>query len=144
MNLSAQIPNKWHQSNGFFSALEIGSAEQDVRKKVFKFLRFDVEKFDRKINFSLWQVQVKDVLIQSRLHKALKRRDSIKESGKIVRNPVSTMKTGKILIRELRVQYKYVWPKMFLQMYWEYLWLRVSGKILESCIRWRASQVKCT
>ena len=31
-----------------------------------------MEKFDGKINFGLWQVQVKDVLIQSGLHKALK------------------------------------------------------------------------
>ncbi|KAL4591499.1 hypothetical protein LXL04_004467 [Taraxacum kok-saghyz] len=35
-------------------------------------MRFDVEKYDRRINFGLWQVQVKDVLIQSGLHKALK------------------------------------------------------------------------
>ncbi|KAL5804347.1 hypothetical protein ACOSQ3_031147 [Xanthoceras sorbifolium] len=35
-------------------------------------LKFSVEKFDGKINFSLWQVQVKDVLIQSGLHKVLK------------------------------------------------------------------------
>ncbi|KAJ9561463.1 hypothetical protein OSB04_006623 [Centaurea solstitialis] len=35
-------------------------------------MRFDVEKFDGRINFGLWQVQVKDVLIQSGLHKALK------------------------------------------------------------------------
>ncbi|KAL4590864.1 hypothetical protein LXL04_003809 [Taraxacum kok-saghyz] len=35
-------------------------------------MRFDVEKYDGRINFCLWQVQVKDVLIQSGLHKALK------------------------------------------------------------------------
>lgn len=35
-------------------------------------MRFDVEKFDGRINFGLWQVQVKDVLIQSGLHKALR------------------------------------------------------------------------
>ena len=35
-------------------------------------MKFDVEKFDGIINFSLWLVQVKDLLIQSRLHKALK------------------------------------------------------------------------
>lgn len=27
--------------------------------------RFEVEKFDGSINFGLWQIQVKDVLIQS-------------------------------------------------------------------------------
>ena len=35
-------------------------------------MRFDVEKFDRMINFDLWQVHVKDVLIQSGLYKALR------------------------------------------------------------------------
>ena len=35
-------------------------------------MRFDIEKFDGKINFGLWQVQVKDILIQNGLHKALK------------------------------------------------------------------------
>ena len=35
-------------------------------------MKFDVEKFDGRINFGLWQVQVKDLLIQSGLHKALK------------------------------------------------------------------------
>ena len=37
-----------------------------------KAMKFDVEKFDGKIIFGLWQVQVKDLLIQSWLHKALK------------------------------------------------------------------------
>ena len=35
-------------------------------------MKFDVEKFDGRINFGLWKVQVKDLLIKSRLHKALK------------------------------------------------------------------------
>ena len=35
-------------------------------------MKFDVEKFYKRINFGLWKVQVKDLLIQSRLHKALK------------------------------------------------------------------------
>ncbi|KAL4592371.1 hypothetical protein LXL04_005363 [Taraxacum kok-saghyz] len=35
-------------------------------------MRFDVDKYDGRINFGLWQVQVKDVLIQSGLHKTLK------------------------------------------------------------------------
>ena len=34
-------------------------------------MKFDVEKFDGKINFSLWQVQVKYLLIQLGLRKAL-------------------------------------------------------------------------
>ena len=48
-------------------------------------VKFDVEKFDGRIHFGLWQVQVKDVLIQSELHKASKGRpspDSSKDSGK--------------------------------------------------------------
>jgi len=39
-------------------------------------IKFDIEKFDGRINFGLWKVQVKDVLIQSGLHKALKCRMS--------------------------------------------------------------------
>ncbi|PON95853.1 hypothetical protein TorRG33x02_083760, partial [Trema orientale] len=42
-------------------------------------IRADVEKFDGNINFDLCQVQVKDLLIQSGLHKVLKGRDN---SGK--------------------------------------------------------------
>ena len=34
-------------------------------------MKFNVEKFDGRINFGLWQVQVKDLFIQSGLHKAL-------------------------------------------------------------------------
>ena len=37
-----------------------------------RMIRFDIEKFDGKMNFGLWQVQVKDILIQYGLHKALK------------------------------------------------------------------------
>ncbi|KAL5745472.1 hypothetical protein ACOSP7_026618 [Xanthoceras sorbifolium] len=50
----------------------------------FSSLKFDVEKFDGKINFGLWQVQVKDVLIQSGLHKVLKEKSGsvLKDSGK--------------------------------------------------------------
>jgi hypothetical protein len=32
-------------------------------------MKFDIEKFDDRINFGLWKLQVKDVRIQSRLHK---------------------------------------------------------------------------
>ncbi|KAL5823979.1 hypothetical protein ACOSQ4_021879 [Xanthoceras sorbifolium] len=47
-------------------------------------LKFGVEKFDGKINFGLWQVQVKDVLIQSGLHKVLKEKSGpdLKDSSK--------------------------------------------------------------
>ncbi|KAL5855315.1 hypothetical protein ACOSQ4_005117 [Xanthoceras sorbifolium] len=34
--------------------------------------KFEVVKFDRKINFTLWQVQMRAVLIQSGVQKALK------------------------------------------------------------------------
>lgn len=35
-------------------------------------MKFGIEKFDGQINFALWKVLVKDVLIQSGLHKTLK------------------------------------------------------------------------
>ncbi|MED6220875.1 hypothetical protein PIB30_049002 [Stylosanthes scabra] len=44
------MPKKWYQSA----------------------VRFDIEKFDGRMFFGLWQVQVKDVLIQSGLHKMRK------------------------------------------------------------------------
>jgi len=34
-------------------------------------VKFDIEKLDGNINFGLWKVQVKDVLIHSGLHKLL-------------------------------------------------------------------------
>ncbi|KAJ1407102.1 hypothetical protein SESBI_24631 [Sesbania bispinosa] len=39
-------------------------------------VRFDIEKFDGRIHFGLWKVQVRDVLIRSGLHKALKAKTS--------------------------------------------------------------------
>ncbi|KAE8670919.1 hypothetical protein F3Y22_tig00112044pilonHSYRG00120 [Hibiscus syriacus] len=44
--------------------------------------RFDIEKFDGRINFGLWQVQVKDILIQSGLYKALKGKPTSLSEGK--------------------------------------------------------------
>ena len=55
--------------------------------KFSNLVRIEVEKFDRRINFGLWQIQVKDVLIQSTLHKALKVKPSptySNDSGKFV------------------------------------------------------------
>ncbi|KAL4583041.1 hypothetical protein LXL04_007605 [Taraxacum kok-saghyz] len=51
-----------------------GGLGLDIRNTMSKYtpMRFDVEKYDGRINFGLWQVQVKDMLIQSGLHKALK------------------------------------------------------------------------
>lgn len=45
-------------------------------------MKFDIEKFDGRINFGLWKIQVKDVLIQSGLHKALKGNTSNMEAEK--------------------------------------------------------------
>jgi len=45
-------------------------------------MKFDIEKFDGRINFGLWKVQVKDVLIQSGLHEALKGNTSKMEADK--------------------------------------------------------------
>ncbi|RYR04180.1 hypothetical protein Ahy_B06g083779 [Arachis hypogaea] len=39
-------------------------------------MKLEIEKFDGRINFGLWQIQVKNVLIQSGLHKALKEKIS--------------------------------------------------------------------
>jgi len=39
-------------------------------------IKCDIEKFDGRMNFGLWQTQVKDVLIQYGLHKVLKGRPS--------------------------------------------------------------------
>ena len=44
-------------------------------------MKFEIEKFDGRINFGLWQVQVKDVLIQSGLNKALKGKPSLTSSS---------------------------------------------------------------
>ncbi|PON75591.1 hypothetical protein PanWU01x14_042160 [Parasponia andersonii] len=41
-------------------------------------VRADVEKFGGNINFGLWQIQVKNLLIQSGLHKILKGREAYK------------------------------------------------------------------
>ena len=47
-------------------------------------MKFDVEKFDGRINFGLWQVQVKDLLIKSGLHKALKGKPTTTFDDKIL------------------------------------------------------------
>ena len=44
--------------------------------------RFDIEKFDRRINFGLWQVQVKDILFQYGLYKALRGKPTSLFEGK--------------------------------------------------------------
>jgi hypothetical protein len=36
------------------------------------YLKFGIESFNRRMNFGLWQIQVKDILIQSGLHKTLR------------------------------------------------------------------------
>ncbi|PON54816.1 hypothetical protein TorRG33x02_301370 [Trema orientale] len=41
-------------------------------------VRADVEKFDGNINFGLWQIQVKNLLIQSGLYKVSKGREVYK------------------------------------------------------------------
>ena len=34
-------------------------------------MKLDIEKFDRSVNFGLWQVKMKAILIQNGVHKAL-------------------------------------------------------------------------
>ena len=50
--------------------------------KYTKVDRFEIEKFDGVMNFGLWQIQVKDVLIQLGLVKALKGRPEKKTKSK--------------------------------------------------------------
>ncbi|KAL9448005.1 hypothetical protein AB3S75_015475 [Citrus x aurantiifolia] len=57
--------------------------------KFSNLVRIEVEKFDERINVGLWQSQVKDVLIQYGLHKALNVKPSpisSSDSGKFVMN----------------------------------------------------------
>ena len=60
-------------------------------------VRYDVEKFDGKINFGLWQVQVqvKDLLIQSGLHKALKGKVIPEKDGDTRTTSTNASVTGK-------------------------------------------------
>lgn len=44
-------------------------------------MRFDVEKFDARTNFGLWQFQVNDAVIQSGLDKASKGKPILVSSG---------------------------------------------------------------
>ncbi|RYR65700.1 hypothetical protein Ahy_A03g011629 [Arachis hypogaea] len=62
------IPNKWYQSFGSYTVATMSGYSSAVK--------LEIEKFDGRINFGLWQIQVKDVLIQSGLHKALKEKIS--------------------------------------------------------------------
>ena len=52
-------------------------------------MKFDVGKFDGRINFGLWQVQVKDLLIKSGLHKVLKGKPTIVSGEDYARSEVS-------------------------------------------------------
>lgn len=52
-------------------------------------VKIKVENFDRRINFILWQIQVKDVWIQSRLHKVLKGKTSPASSSYFGKSIVS-------------------------------------------------------
>jgi hypothetical protein len=36
------------------------------------YLKFGIERFNGRMNFGLWQIQVKDILIQFGLHKTLR------------------------------------------------------------------------
>ena len=52
-------------------------------------MKVDVEKFDEIINFGFWQVQIKDLLIQSGLHKASKGKPTIASGEDSTRSEVS-------------------------------------------------------
>ena len=52
-------------------------------------MKFDIEKFDGRINFGLWQLQVNDLLILFRLHKALKGKPTASSAEDSTRSEVS-------------------------------------------------------
>ena len=52
-------------------------------------MKFDVEKFDEIINFGLWKVQIKDLLIKSGLHKVLKGKTTIASNEDFARYEIS-------------------------------------------------------
>ncbi|KAF3653283.1 hypothetical protein FXO38_15723 [Capsicum annuum] len=62
--------------------------------------KFEIEKFDGRINFGLWQVQVKDVLIQSGLHKALKERPTSEKGDKDSEKSESSKDSEKFRIND--------------------------------------------
>ena len=99
--------NNWYQSRGCLIMV--------LTNFIAKMIRFEVERFDRKINFGLWQVQVKDLLIRYGLHTVLKdksthanpdgSRDFDKETaGTSSRKPIMSNDDRKDL-DELRVRY---------------------------------------
>ena len=55
--ISNYNPNKWYQSNHTQPKMSFG--------------RFEIEKFDGKISFTTWKIQMRAILIQSGLKKAL-------------------------------------------------------------------------
>ncbi|MED6198183.1 hypothetical protein PIB30_063615 [Stylosanthes scabra] len=55
-----------------YGSVDLGYCCVAAMKSFSSAVRFDIEKFDGRIFFGLWQVQVKDVLIQSVLHKMRK------------------------------------------------------------------------
>ena len=42
--------------------------------------KFEIEKYNRNVNFDLWQIKIHVVLVQQRVSKALKGKDKIPES----------------------------------------------------------------
>ncbi|MED6158803.1 hypothetical protein PIB30_036216 [Stylosanthes scabra] len=68
------MPNKWYQSYGSVDVnyalwLQLGYCCVATMESFSSAVRFVIEKFDGRMFFGLWQVQVKNVLIQSGLHK---------------------------------------------------------------------------
>ena len=79
------VANNWYQSPGCLVVV--------LTNFMARMMRFDIEKFDGKMNFGLWQVQVKDLLIQYGLHTALKSKSTPANhegSGDFSKETVST------------------------------------------------------
>jgi len=64
------FPNNWYQSHRFKESemSKVGASSMPTK--------FDVEKFNGKGNFGLWQKRVKALLVQQGLHKALQGKKS--------------------------------------------------------------------
>ncbi|KAH0652210.1 hypothetical protein KY289_029888 [Solanum tuberosum] len=80
---------------------------------------FDIEKFDGKISFSIWKIQMKAVLTHNALKKAL--------AGKSKKPDSMTTNNGRSWMRRHFLQFNLVFPKRFCGKLFVRLLLQVFG-----------------
>jgi hypothetical protein len=105
-------------------------------------LKFGIERYDGRMNFGLWQIQVKDILIQYGLHKMLRgipASDSSDGAEKFGTNDVD----WKDLDLKERVPFSCVWLRTFLLMCKGRQRQRSFGRSLRRCIRRKESLIGC-